>query len=1015
MSKYPAQIDTATLPLVADKNSLVNADTSNRLRNAIIAIESELGIKPSGIYSTVRSRLDTIESLVSGVGGLTISGDVTGAIDSVTVVKLQGISVTNTTPTTNQVLKFNGTAWAPAAESGGGGSFTPGTDLSGTSTNQTVIGLNGILLDTTNLPPTGGSWLYNDGYVDGYLTASPRFRAKKSVMPGYYDVQDYGAIPDYLSGRKATINSGSAVATLSSVAGLHVGQKMRIAGVTGTKKILSFSGSTATFDSTANASVVAADIYTDNWDSFNAALAAMRSKAHTVQKLVVDGHYYLGHTLTITQAVHLIGSGGAFTWQNYSPGTWLTFPQNIDGIRIREFLSSDPGGASSGGYQSHFQDFTISCADSGSTTSGNGIHCTTTATFTNVHCEFFAERGFYLHAYITTPDGSADLIRLYNCSASQNGGNAFHVEGNEVNVCSFIGCSALSNGGVGFYDAASVGSTYMSCHSEGNTGHQYESTGGSNGATYINCYNEGSSNSYLAGPATVIGGTLGQATTASTPAFVLWDGTATRKPYKYSSYRGANRIDGSFGEDVYYSDMRIMQWGIAPAGSLYADPIDNTWLSYNGDSNPWVSFKSGSINREVLSFPTLIGNPRRPAPLAPNGIFLSDANAGTFTNKIVLSAAPAPSASAITGYPQTYEVGDFTINSQPLLKSALGFRCVTAGTINGFNYVNATGSITNGTNTLTLNGTGLDGLTVGSYITIVGISAGRKITAATVAYPYTSGTFTLNSNADATVSGAAIGFLAPTFEACAAVPQDRPEGWALKIIFGSPMWVPENASSPDLSYWYGSWGNADTTYVGSSWAGRKSAAPNPSEGRNASGFGGLTIGNNSLIFDGSTAGLTAPLSLGDYIDPSSGICSGIIVFNSSATTGPLLGFSGGAWGVSVGAIDPGRFSFFFSDGATIQTIDANSGSPGDDVIALFSYDGTNMEVSIDGGATWQSSAVSFGSGTVNASSAPMLIGTDGTNFFTGSIRDIRIVNTAYTHDQLASYARLLSVVYGIPL
>jgi hypothetical protein len=51
--------------------------------------------------------------------GTTLAGDVTGTAGASVVSAIQGIPVSTTDPTSGEVLKFNGTAWAPASGSGG--------------------------------------------------------------------------------------------------------------------------------------------------------------------------------------------------------------------------------------------------------------------------------------------------------------------------------------------------------------------------------------------------------------------------------------------------------------------------------------------------------------------------------------------------------------------------------------------------------------------------------------------------------------------------------------------------------------------------------------------------------------------------------------------------------------------------------------------------------------------------------------------------------------------------------
>lgn len=62
---YPNKVDTSTeLPLTVDKQTGVDAIVVNRLRDAIIAVEQELGVNPSGDQSTVKDRFDVVFGLI---------------------------------------------------------------------------------------------------------------------------------------------------------------------------------------------------------------------------------------------------------------------------------------------------------------------------------------------------------------------------------------------------------------------------------------------------------------------------------------------------------------------------------------------------------------------------------------------------------------------------------------------------------------------------------------------------------------------------------------------------------------------------------------------------------------------------------------------------------------------------------------------------------------------------------------------------------------------------------------
>lgn len=114
-TQYPGAIDTSvTLPLVYDLISPVLADDHNRLRNAIVAIQNELGTNPSGTYGTLKDRNDALDTLLNTIVAYIMSlsayqisiADLDGYYASTTVedalreiaidVEALALSVTNT-------------------------------------------------------------------------------------------------------------------------------------------------------------------------------------------------------------------------------------------------------------------------------------------------------------------------------------------------------------------------------------------------------------------------------------------------------------------------------------------------------------------------------------------------------------------------------------------------------------------------------------------------------------------------------------------------------------------------------------------------------------------------------------------------------------------------------------------------------------------------------------------------------------------------------------------------------
>jgi hypothetical protein len=261
MTYYPNNIDDSTSlpPGTGDDATSINA-----LIAAVEAIEIELGIEPSGVYATVRTRLDILEARIGnqlapapnvsdpffiGNGGVTIStgagaptesrvngslylridgttstgvytfqngawgavgggaisgaagGDLDGYYPDPSVIALDGYPLSITPPTTGQVLLWDGSYWTPTTLSIG--TFSAGRDLSGTDTDQTVIGIQTVPVSAT-LPTTGQSLFYN-----GTVWVPHSFTGNLYTCPSGVNVADavYSTGPDTIDQANASSSS----------------------------------------------------------------------------------------------------------------------------------------------------------------------------------------------------------------------------------------------------------------------------------------------------------------------------------------------------------------------------------------------------------------------------------------------------------------------------------------------------------------------------------------------------------------------------------------------------------------------------------------------------------------------------------------------------------------------------------------------------------------------------------------------------------------------------------------
>ena len=102
---------------------------------------------------------DILGVITTGGGGFIAAGDLSGDATSQEVVGIRTRPVDSAAPNSGDILIWNGTAWTPGPQSGG--SFSPGGDLSGNSSNQTVIGIQ--THPVSNAAPNNGDVLIRNG------------------------------------------------------------------------------------------------------------------------------------------------------------------------------------------------------------------------------------------------------------------------------------------------------------------------------------------------------------------------------------------------------------------------------------------------------------------------------------------------------------------------------------------------------------------------------------------------------------------------------------------------------------------------------------------------------------------------------------------------------------------------------------------------------------------------------------------------------------------------------------
>lgn len=530
--------------------------------------------------------------------------------------------------------------------------------------------------------------------------------------------------------------------------------------------------------------------------------------------------YYVGQTINIKRIVLLEGSSSGHS-TNSTTGlrSVLRFAADTTGLIVNRGNTIDNTTTAIPGTGDTSIIRGLRFLGSGTDPAAHGVRLRARATIQDCYIYGFPGDGVHIVADATTGDtslvGNANCFVLERILARNNGRHGVYVDNADANAGYGIGVNVSSNGRYGIYDSSFLGNTWIACHAATNgvSGIANNAAGQTSRVRYAN-------NIYQANPSSTealyVATTPGTSESvwvfqeASVGADTWLPGQPEGTYFAGGAYRSDNAnarnvfigcySEGSQGASDFAGPTLALGGMIGNAGYTrggHVGGIDGNQLvvgngeyKVSGDLMEEIALGGDDANGDVLRWKHVDDSSewrfRQKSADYRLDYGNSDLNvvfritspdtANTFGTEapIILQFYPhvlafgngseARRHHMVTALPLTsgsYGRGDVVWLNAPSTSRSAAWSCLTAGTVGTLNGGATTGSITSGTNTLTVSSA--TGLERGVAITIAGVSGVKWVTAVS------GTTITLSSNADATVAGAAVAFSPPVFRSLGGV------------------------------------------------------------------------------------------------------------------------------------------------------------------------------------------------------------------------------------------------------